>query len=292
MTRRIAAIGLAIALAGAAVGARAGVEAVDDTGVTARLAAPAARIVTLAPHATELVFAVGAGARIVGTVDTSDFPPAARAIPRVGDARALDVERILALAPDLVVTWPWTSATQVEALRARGIAVFTTRPATIDGIAQDIERLGALTGQGDLGKREAAAFRSRFALLRARHAGAPRVRVFYEIWGVPLYTVGGSHLVSQAIEACGGENVFAALALPAPAVDVEAVLAAAPDAIVAGADRGARPGWLDHWRRWKALPAVANDRLFVVDADLLHRPGPRFVDGVDALCAAIDRARR
>ncbi len=107
--------------------------------------------------------------------------------------------------------------------------------------------------------------------------------MFYEIWDAPLYTVGGKHLITQAIEACGGENVFAALTLPAPAVDVEAVLAARPEAIIAGTDRAARPAWLDGWRRWKELPAVANDRLYVVDADLLHRPGPRFPDGVDAL---------
>jgi len=117
------------------------------------------------------------------------------------------------------------------------------------------------------------------------------VRVFYEIWDAPLYTIGGDHLITQAIAVCGGENVFANLSLPAPAVDTEAVLAAAPDAIIAGSDRGARPAWLDAWRRWKELPAVAHDRLFAVDADLLHRPGPRFVDGVALLCRAIDRAR-
>jgi iron complex transport system substrate-binding protein len=117
------------------------------------------------------------------------------------------------------------------------------------------------------------------------------VRVFYEIWGAPLYTIGGDHLITQAIAVCGGENVFASLSLPAPAVDIEAVLAVAPDAIIAGSDRGARPAWLDAWRRWKSLPAVAHDHLFAVDADLLHRPGPRFVDGVALLCTTIDRAR-
>ena len=256
------------------------------------VAAPTQRIVSLAPHATEILFAVGAGPRIVGTLDTSDWPPLAKAIPRVGDSRALDLERIVALSPDLVVTWPWTAPAQVELLRARGIAVFTSNPATIDGIAVDLERLGTVTGDADAGRREAEAFRARLVKLRARFTGARRVRVFYEIWDAPLYTVGGRHLITQAIDACGGENVFAALTLPAPAVNVEAVLAAKPEAIIAGADHGARPAWLDGWRRWKALPAVAADRLYVVDADLLHRPGPRFLDGVEALCVAIDAARR
>ena len=263
----------------------------DDTGATVKLSAPAQRIVSLAPHATELLFALGAGSRIVGTLDTSDTPAAAKAIPRVGDSRALDLERIVALRPDLIVTWPWTAPAQVEALRARGIAAFTTMPATIDGIAADLERLGALTGTQAAGWREAETFRARLEKLRERNAGAQRVRVFYEIWDSPLYTIGGRHLITEAIGLCGGENIFAALTLPAPAVDVEAVLAAKPDAIIAGADRGLRPAWLDSWRRWKELPAVANERLYAVDADLLHRPGPRFLEGVEALCAVIEKAR-
>ena len=263
----------------------------DDTGSTIKLPAPAQRIVSLAPHATELLFAVGAGSRIVGTLDTSDWPVAAKAIPRVGDSRSIDLERILTLSPDLIVTWPWTAPAQVEVLRARGIPVFTTMPATIDGIAANLERMGVLAGDAAAGWRESKAFRDRLAQMRARNAEARKVRVFYEIWDAPLYTIGGRHLITEAIEVCGGENIFAALTLPAPAVDVEAVLAAKPEAIIAGAERGARPGWLDGWRRWKELPAVAKDRLYAVDADLLHRPGPRFLDGVDALCAAIAAAR-
>jgi iron complex transport system substrate-binding protein len=263
----------------------------DDTGATVKLAAPAQRIVSLAPHATELIFAVGAGARIVGTLDTSDWPPPAKAIPRVGDSRTLDLERIVALAPDLVVTWPWTAPAQVEVLRAQGVAVFTTLPTSIDGIATNLERLGVLTVGAPAGWREAEAFRARLSRLRARNADKRRVRVFYEIWDRPLYTIGGRHLITQAIDVCSGENVFAALTLPAPTVGIEAVLAANPEAIIAGTDHGVQPEWLDHWRRWKELPAVAGGHLYVVDADLLHRPGPRFLDGVDALCTVIDLAR-
>jgi len=288
---RRALLALVLALGGA-IQAHATVVATDDTGTTVALAAPASRIVSLAPHATELLFALGAGSRIVGTLDTSDAPAAAKAITRVGDSRALDLERIVALQPDLIVTWPWTAPAQVEALRARGIAAFTTMPATIDAIAADLERLGVLTGNEAAGWREGEAFRARLTKLRERNAGARRIRVFYEIWDAPLYTIGGRHLITEAIRLCGGENVFAALTLPAPAVDVEAVLAARPDAIIAGADRGVRPVWLDYWRRWPDLPAVASEHLYVVDADLLHRPGPRFLDGVEALCAVVDKARR
>lgn len=284
---RVVLVGVVLVAAPAA----AIVRAVDDTGVAIELASPATRIVSLAPHATELLFAIGAGSRIVGAIDTSDSPPAARAIPRVGDSRAVDVERIVALQPDLVVTWPWAAPAQVAALRARGFPVFTTNPGAIDGIAADLERLGTLTGNAARAGDEAAAFRGRLAQLRARYAGASRVRVFYEIWDAPLYTIGGRHLITQAIRVCGGENVFAALTLPAPVVGIEAVLAAKPDAIIAAADHGLRPAWLDAWRRWTDLPAVAKGHLLVVDADLLHRPGPRFLDGVVELCAAIEASR-
>jgi iron complex transport system substrate-binding protein len=270
----------------------AGPEATDDTGTTLRLAAPAQRIVSLVPHATELLFFAGAGARVVGVIGGSDWPPEARMLPVVGDSRALDLERVVALAPDLVVAWPFTPAVQVKALRARGIPVFNAEPKSIDGIAADVERLGVLAGTETQAAPRAAALRSRHALIRARNAGKTTVRVFYQIWNVPLYTIGGRHIVSEAIGLCGGENVFAALSTPAPVVTVEAVLAAAPDAIVAGADRGVRPDWLDEWRRWPALPAVAQGHLFVVNADLLHRAGPRFLDGVDELCAALDASRR
>jgi iron complex transport system substrate-binding protein len=169
--------------------------------------------------------------------------------------------------------------------------VFVANPATIDGIAEDMERLGALAGTLATASSRAAEFRARLASLSAAHGGKKTVRVFYEIWDVPLYTVGGRHLISQALRVCGGENVFAALSLPAPGVSVEAVLAAKPDAIIAGADRAVRPAWLDDWKRWPTLPAVVHGNLFTVDANLLHRAGPRFIDGMDALCAAVVKAR-
>ncbi len=271
--------------------AAAAVQVVDDTGTTVRLAAPATRIVSLAPHATELLYAAGAGERVVGVLATSDWPPEAAGKPKVGDSRALDLERIFLLAPDLVVTWPFAAPAQIGALIARGIPVFIANPATIDGIALDLERLGTLAGTSPTASLRAAEFRARLGRLQARYAGARTVRVFYEIWNAPLYTIGGSHLISQAMRVCGGENVFAALTLPAPGVSVEAVLATKPEAILAGADGAVRPAWLDDWKRWPDLPAVAYGNLFTVDANLLHRAGPRFVDGVEMLCATLGEAR-
>jgi iron complex transport system substrate-binding protein len=257
----------------------------DDAGADVVLAAPAQRIVTLAPHATELVFAAGAGARVVGVVRGSDHPDAARGLPVIGDAHALDVERILLAQPDLVVAWPWSTPAQVEKLRARGIAIYVSDPQTIDGIAASIERLGALAGTREAAFGAARGFRAKLA--KASASRAEGVRVFYAIWHQPLFTIGGRHLISQAIAACGGENVFAALTVPAPQVTVEAVIAARPQVIVAGTDGARRPEWLDTWRRWPGIPAVRDDRLRVVDANLLHRGGPRFADGVAQLCTAL-----
>lgn len=275
-----------------AMPARAAVRVVDDSGATVALAAPATRIITLAPHAAELVYAAGAGARVVGVMKGSDYPPAVTELPVIGDVAALDLEKIVMLAPDLIVTWPWTTPAQVAWLRARGVAVFEADAHTIDGIATDIERIGTLSGTGAAARAAATRFRMRVAqLARDARDGVP-LRVFYQISGVPLFTLGGRHLVSQAIARCGGENVFAGLTIPAPQVSVEAVLAANPQAIIAGTDDARRPAWLDDWSRWPALDAVRHHALFVVDANLLHRPGPRFVDGIAQLCGTLAHARR
>ena len=276
----------------ATAASQAAVRAVDDAGVEVVLERPAQRIVSLAPHATEMLFAAGAGSSLVGAVAHSDWPPAARAVPRVGDAAALDLERIAALSPDLVIAWPYTAPPQLAALRAQKVAVFVSDPKTIAAIADDIEKLGTLAGSRGIATVAAGAMRDRVAALTAKYQGAPPLRVFYEVWNEPLYTIGGRHLISQAIAACGGENVFASLAIPAPSVTVEAVVAAAPDVIVGGDDVGKRPPWLDDWKRWPNIPAVRHGNLFGADGNLLHRPGPRFVDGVAALCADFETARR
>jgi len=281
----------AVAFAVLAPAAYADVAVVDDTGRSIRLASPARRIVALAPHATELVFAAGAGSRIVGVVRGSNHPEAARSLPVIGDVHAIDLERIIALRPDLIVSWPYTTPAQVDRLRARGVAVFVTDPRSIDGIAINIERLGVLAGtQGDAAG-SAAQFRRRVAAAVVTEIER-RVRVFYEIWNAPLFTIGADHLITQAIAACGGENVFASIAIPAPQVSVEAVIAARPEAIIAGTDGAVRPPWLDDWRTWTNIPAVREGLLHVVDADRLHRPGPRFAEGVAELCAAIAKSRK
>jgi len=264
----------------------------DDAGAAVRLAQPAQRIVSLAPHITENLFAIGAGARVVGTVEFSNFPEAAQRIPRVGGYETLDLEAIAALRPDLVVAWEsGNSAAHVAKLKAIGLPVLLTQPNRIEDVPGDLERLGELAGARDAGYAAAARFRERLGALRARYESRPTVRVFYQVWDQPLMTVGGSQIISDAMRLCGGENAFGALRQMAAAVTVESVLATNPEAIVASGMGEARPEWLDAWRRWPALTAVVRDNLFHVHPDHIQRHTPRLLDGVEQLCRHLQAAR-
>jgi iron complex transport system substrate-binding protein len=260
--------------------AHADLQVVDDYGKTVRLPAPARRIVSLAPHLTELVYAAGGGASVVGAVDYSDFPPAARALPRVGSDAHINIEAVLALQPDLIVAWPNAGSSRaIDRLAELRLPIFRSEPRELDDIATTIERLGVLTGSGADATRAARAFRARRAELEKRYAARPTVRVFYQVWDRPLLTVNGSHVISKVITLCGGENVFAHLPLIAPEVDAEAVLRAQPDVILTSNAEAKPPRWL------------RDGRFAVVPADLLQRHTPRLLDGAEQVCGALDRAR-
>ncbi|MFZ5557494.1 MAG: cobalamin-binding protein [Pseudomonadota bacterium] len=286
---------LALALAAlllAAAGVRAQVSARDHLGKTVTLPAPAQRIVSLAPHATELLFAAGAGARVVGAVDWSDFPPEAREVPRVGSYVQPDLERIVALQPDLVVAWySGNDPRVVERLRALGYPVYVTELRDLEHVPAAIERLGRLAGSEAAAAQAAAAYRARRDALAARYSGKPAVGVFYQIWDKPLMTINGEHLISRVMELCGGRNVFGDLPTLTPHLNVERVIVANPQAIVASGMGEARPDWLADWRRWPELAAVRNGHLFFVPSDFLQRPTPRVLDGAQMLCEALDRVR-
>jgi len=272
-------------------GVRAEITVTDDAGVVLQLPRPATRIVSLAPHLTELLFAAGAGERLVGVVDFSDYPAAARALPRIGSYANLDLERIVALRPDLVVAWgSGNPPGQLQRLRALGLPVYVSEPQRLPAIAATLRRLGTLAGSD--GEVPARDFTARLAGLRERYAGATPLAVFYEIWPQPLMTVGGVHVISDVIALCGGRNVFATLDQPAAAVALEAVLAADPDVIVASGMDEARPDWLDAWQRWPALRAVKRANLYFVPPDLLQRHTPRILDGAEQLCRALAAARQ
>lgn len=286
----------ATALALGAGAAHASLSVVDDAGHTVTLARPAQRVISLAPHATELIYAAGGGARLVGAVSYSDYPRAAQRVPRVGDNRALDLERIAALKPDLIVVWRHGNAEQqLDRLRDLHVPLFFSEPRRLDDVATSLTRLGVLFDTSATAQPAADAFRRDIAQLRARYANRAPVSVFYEVWDQPLMTLNGEHMISDVIALCGGRNVFAALKPLVPTVSVEAVVAANPDAIVTtspGASAPDRPlPALESWRAWPMLAAVKHDNLFSIDGDLLTRPSPRIAQGAALLCKDLDLAR-
>ncbi|MBL8419939.1 MAG: cobalamin-binding protein [Dechloromonas sp.] len=264
----------------------------DDGGHEVRLKAPARRIITLAPHATELLYAAGAGDRLIGTVEYSDYPPAAKKVPRVGSYDRFDLETISALKPDLILAWETGNpAAPVEKLKALGLTVYVSQPNRMEDVASQLERLGQLAGTETTANAAAAQFRQRLEALRRGNAGKPKIRVFYQIWITPLMTVGGPQIITSAIQLCGGENVFGHLTQMAPTVSVEAVLAADPEAIVATGMGDARPDWLNDWNKWPRMTAVKRGNLFHIHPDLMQRHTPRILDGAAQLCADLDIAR-
>ena len=249
----------------------------DDRGQLLRLKQPPQRIISLTPHITELLFAAGAGARIVGTSEYSDYPEVARRIPRIGGA-LLDLEAIAALRPDIIIAWADGSPpAQLQRLKQLGIPVYLSSQKRLDDIPVALERLGQLAGTGAIARSAAAQYRQELKRLRDTYSGRTKLRVFYQVWDEPLLTINGEHIISHAISTCGGENIFAQLPALTPSVSIENVLQADPDAIVASSQDGQRPARLSAWQRWPRLSAVHKNHLFIVHADWMDRPAPRIL---------------
>ncbi|MCB8890220.1 cobalamin-binding protein [Halomonas malpeensis] len=264
----------------------------DDLGRDVCLEAPAQRIAALSPGATELVFAAGAGEKVVAVVSFSDYPPKAREITSVGSHTRLDLEALVALAPDLAIGWvTGNPAEQLETLEALDMAVFYIEPRSVEGVASAIERLAELAGTDAEGRRVADDFTNAMDELSARYAGRAPVDTFYQVWDSPLMSVNDAHLIGQVISLCGGRNVFGGLDRLVPRLDDEAVLAADPAVIVAGGMGEENRHWLDHWAQYPHLRAVKNDQLHFVPPSLIQRPTPRLAEGARLLCEHIERAR-
>jgi iron complex transport system substrate-binding protein len=264
----------------------------DDAGNSVTLAKPAQRIISMAPHITELLFAAGGGDRVAGVMNYSDYPEAAKRLPLVGSDAQIDMERVLALRPDLLVVWrTGNTARQLEQLKSLGIPIFYSDPHKLDEVATSLTRLGQLMGTEALAQSAAQDYRQKIARLSSTYARRPTVRVFYQIWEKPIFTLNGDHIASDAMRVCGGQNVFAALKVPAPTVSTEAVLQANPEAIVGGEKHDAESG-INIWQQYKGMEAVRRGNLFMLDSELLVRATPRIADGVAVLCEKLETARR
>ncbi|MDC7690510.1 cobalamin-binding protein [Vogesella indigofera] len=268
------------------------VSVIDDQGSRVTLPAPAQRVISLAPHVTELAFAAGGGARLIAVDDNSDYPAAAKALPKAGNFRAIDLERIVAAKPDLLLVWlHGPSARQLEPLRQLGIPLFYSQPKRFADIPSNLRRIGQLLGSSAQAEQAARRFEQDLAALRQQQQGKSKLSVFYQVWDKPLYTLNGQHIVSDAIALCGGINIFARLPVTAPVVTDEAVIAANPQVILSAAMRH-NDDLLKRWQRMPGIAAVQNRQLHQVNGDLLNRPTPRMIEGTRQLCAKLDLARR
>ncbi|MFQ5487157.1 MAG: cobalamin-binding protein [Gammaproteobacteria bacterium] len=264
----------------------------DARGNVLQLKTPARRIVSLSPHLTELLFSAGAGGRIVGAVAYSDYPPAARRIPRVGDAFRLDLERILALEPDLVVAWrSGIKTADLERFSALGIPLYVVDSTSLDGIAAELLDLGQLAGTAPSARQAASRYREKFAALTGRYGGREKVTVFYQLWDHPLMTVSGRHVIGEVIRRCGGRNPFAGLTPLAPTVAMEAVLAADPQVMIAAEATGTADVF-SLWRGQRALRAVRANRLYTLPGDWISRPSLRILQGMERICAILEEVRQ
>lgn len=267
-------------------------EVIDDEGSRISLKEPAQRIVSLAPHITENLFTAGAGGQVVGAVAYSNFPPEAEKISSIGSYRAFNLEAILALKPDLVVAWrSGNGDAKIARLKSLGLTVFVEDPKRLEDIAGSIRRLGVLSGHGPLAEQAGSQFLHKLAQLRERYEGQRAVDVFYQVWDAPLQTLNGEHLISDVIRLCGGRNVFSDATTLAPQVNVEGVIAADPEVIIAGGMGEFSPEWLDDWKPWPAIRAVRNEHLYFINPNHLQRHTSRILLGAETMCQQLRLAR-
>ena len=266
----------------------------DDSGQHLSLPRAPQRIISLAPGATEMLFAAGAGDRLIATVEYSDEPAAAQRVPRIGDVTAVDIERLVALHPDLVVVWPGGgNPAQNEKIAQLGFPIYRQQVNRLADLPRSLRRLGALASDRTVAERAASQLEQSLARL-AQEYGSRRVHptVLLEVWNRPIYTVGGTHLMSDALTLCGVRNVFGDLKELGPVVSTEAVIARNPDIIVAAAPPGEGRSWLEEWQRFANLSAVRNGRLIAFEDQRLSRLGPSVVAGTEGLCQALATVSR
>lgn len=260
----------------------------DDAGETVFLSQPANRIISLAPDLTEDLFALDAGHKIVGVIKGSDYPPAARQLSEVGSYSGIDLEKIVALHPDLILVWNHYFFRQVLALKKQGYPIYQASPKELTDIPHTLENLGCLVGNTKIAHEKASQFANDVEKRRKQYAGLAPMRVFYQIGAYSLITINKESWINQIIDLCGGVNVFAQARTIAPEVNWEAVIIANPEVVISDAPN---PGWKKRWEKWAIVTAVKNKALYSVNPDLVERAGPRLLGGIKEICQRIDSAR-
>jgi iron complex transport system substrate-binding protein len=284
--------GMLLAATGAGHAAESTRQLRDDSGEAVNIGSAPCRIVSLAPGTTAMLFAAGAGHCMVGTIAHSKEPAEAERVPVIGDAETLDFEQLLALRPTVVVVAvDVVQRVRIDRIRALGIPVYQVHVTRLAQMPESLRRLGALAGTEAVATPKADELAAELAALGAEYRNRTPVRVLYQIWDRPIYTIGGRHVITDALELCGAVNVFADLKTAAPAVTREAAILRNPELILASAPPGAADDWLAEWRKFPALAAVRDGQL-VSHADArIDRMGPSVIEATGQLCAVIDTAR-
>jgi len=267
------------------------VQVTDDEGSIFEFSQPVKRIISLAPHATELLFAAGASDQVVGTVSYSDFPDAAKKIPVIGGYNRVDIEAIMSKNPDLIVAWSGgNSLDQISKLKSLGFKVFISEPKQFIDVAENIRSMGQFMATQKIAEQEALNFLNELAQLKKDYPPSESVTVFYQVWNEPLMTISDDHLIGQVIKFCSGKNVFGSLTAIAPRVSIEAVIEKNPDVIIAGMTKD-RQQWLTSWDKWSVIKAVKKKQVYPIDASLVIRQTPRILLGTRKVCEILNSVR-
>lgn len=271
------------------------ITATDDTGRVIQIPEPAQRIVSLAPHNTEILFAIGAGPLIKGTVHYSDYPKAALDIPRIGGYDKVNLEKIITLQPDLIVAWQsGNDARANKRLEQLGFPIYYSEPEQLKDIARNMTELGKLTGNSEQGVQAEQRFMNRYEALKTANRNAKTIRIYYEVWHNPRYTLGGTHFTREIFNLCGAENIFSDVEEKAPIVSLEAIISRNPQVILTGDRHGDADltKLRKQWLQWPNIAAVKNAHIYFVDADIYTRSSPRAIDAAEHLCNLLSDIRR
>lgn len=263
----------------------------DDDGNIVTFSKPAKRIISLSPHATELLFAAGASDQIVATISYSDFPEQAKKIPRIGSHEKIDLESVININPDLIIVWKsGGSSQQIDDIKKLGYKIYSSEPKSFESVAANIVNMGKILGTNIIANKKADSFLNNLNALRNKFHNLELVDVFYQVWNQPLMTINNGHLITDIIELCGGRNVFANLPARAPKVDIESVIEKNPQAILIGMSEN-RNDWIEPWFKWQSIYAVKHKHVYGINADYIVRQGPRVLKGIKQVCGILENIR-
>ncbi|MGP8307028.1 vitamin B12 ABC transporter substrate-binding protein BtuF [Vibrio sp. YIC-376] len=252
---------------------------------------PAQRIISLAPHATEIAYAAGLGDKLIAVSEMSDYPAQTNSLEKVTNYQGIKLERIIALQPDLVIAWPaGNPAKELEKLKQFDVPIYYSTTGSLEDIASNIEQLSQYSEDPQVGQKAADDFRTQLEALKKKYNTENKVRYFYQLSEKPIITVAGKNWPSEVFTFCGGENIFTDSGSPYPQVSIEQVITRQPDVIFTSRHAMSNDGM---WSEWKnELPALKNGHIWSLNADWINRPTPRTLNAITEVCEHFESVRQ